>query len=87
MYAGRDEEDTRDDIIFYAMNAYWEPVNMQLPGLPNDMKWKVCANTFVKYEDGQDIEALTEFHYKSTLNIPPRTVIILIAEPPVPETV
>ena len=24
MYAGRDEHDTRDDIVFYCMNAYWE---------------------------------------------------------------
>ena len=23
MYAGRNEEDTEDDIVFYCMNAYW----------------------------------------------------------------
>lgn len=26
MYAGRNEEDTEDDIVFYCMNAYWEPL-------------------------------------------------------------
>lgn len=31
MYAGRNEEDTEDDIVFYCMNAYWEPLVMQLP--------------------------------------------------------
>ena len=82
MYAGRDEEDTKDDIIFYAMNAYWETVTMQLPDLPNGMKWKVCVNTFVTYEDGKNIEALTEFQYKSTLRIPPRTVVVLEAQQP-----
>lgn len=35
MYAGRNEEDTEDDIVFYCMNAYWEPLVMQLPVLPN----------------------------------------------------
>ncbi len=55
---------------------------MQLPELPNGMKWKVCVNTFVTYEDGQDVEALTEFQYKSTLRIPPRTVVVLEAQQP-----
>ncbi|MCM1253502.1 MAG: alpha-amylase family glycosyl hydrolase [Clostridium sp.] len=82
MYAGRDEKDEEDDIIFYAMNAYWEPVIMQLPELPDNMKWKVCVNTFIPYEDGQDVEALTEFQYKSTLKIPPRTVVVLLAQKP-----
>lgn len=33
MYAGRDENDIRDDIVFYCMNAYWETLIMQLPEL------------------------------------------------------
>ena len=80
MYAGRDEKNIRDDIIFYCMNAYWEPLIMQLPELPNGMEWKVCVNTSVEYADGKDFETMTEFYYKKTLNVPARTVIILIAE-------
>lgn len=80
MYAGRDELDTRDDVIFYAMNAYWEPLIMQLPELPIGLQWRVCVNTSVEYEDGLDAELKTEFYYKKTLNIPARTVIVLIAE-------
>ena len=80
MYAGRDEADTKDDIIFYSMNAYWEPLDMQLPNLPNDMRWKVCVNTFEQYEDGKDMGLLTEFNYESKLKLPPRTVVILKAE-------
>lgn len=80
MYAGRSEDDTRDDIIFYAMNAYWEPLIMQLPELPNGLQWKVCVNTSVEYQDGQDVEAYTEFYYKKTLNMTARTVVILVAE-------
>ena len=43
MYAGRDEHDTRDDIVFYCMNAYWETLVMQAPELPNGLQWKVCG--------------------------------------------
>ena len=80
MYAGRDEHDTRDDIVFYCMNAYWETLVMQLPELPNGLQWKVCVNTSVKYEDGRDMESYTEFYYKKTLKVPPRTAIVLVAE-------
>lgn len=80
MYAGRDDEDIRDDIIFYCMNAYWEPLIMQLPELPEGLQWKVAMNTNVEYEDGKDMEAYTEFYYKKSLKVPPRTVIILTGE-------
>lgn len=80
MYAGRDEMDTRDDVVFYAVNTYWETLVMQLPELPNGLQWHVCVNTSVEYADCKDMESSTEFYYKKTLRIPPRTVIILDAE-------
>lgn len=80
MYAGRDERDIRDDVVFYCMNAYWEPLIMQLPELPNGMEWSVCMNTAVAYEDGKDMEACTEIFYKKTVRVPARSVIILTAE-------
>ena len=80
MYAGRDEADEKDDIVFYAMNAFWKPLEMQLPGLPQNMKWKVCINTSVEYEDGKNIEEETEFHFGSKLKIPPRSAVVLVGE-------
>ena len=80
MFAGRDEKNAKDDIIFYGMNADWEPVNMQLPELPAGKKWKVCVNTAVPYKDGLDMEQFTEFAHNSNLRIGPRTVVILTAE-------
>ncbi len=80
MYAGRNQEDTGDDVVFYGMNAYWKPLDMQLPGLPDGMRWRVCVNTFVEYEDGKDIEAETEFQYGSRLKVPPRSAVVLVAE-------
>lgn len=81
MYAGRDAENTADDIVFYCANTYWEPLVMQLPELQQGMQWKVCVNTNAAYYDGMDVEAMTEFYYKRTLRVPPRTVIVLVAEP------
>ena len=80
MYAGRNGEDTRDDIVFYGMNAYWKPLDMQLPCLPEGMRWRVCVNTYVEYEDGKDIEAETEFGFGTKIRIPPRSVVVLAAE-------
>ena len=39
----------RDDIVFYCMNAYWEPLVMQLPVLPNGKHWHVDTNTNAEY--------------------------------------
>ena len=80
MYAGRNEEDTEDDIVFYCMNAYWEPLVMQLPVLPNGKHWHVDTNTNAEYFDGEDFTAKTEFLGVNTIRVPARTTIILVAE-------
>lgn len=79
MYAGRNEEDT-DDIVFYCMNAYWEPLVMQLPVLPNGKHWHVDTNTNAEYFDGEDFTAKTELLGVNTIRVPARTTIILVAE-------
>lgn len=80
MYAGRNEEDTEDDIVFYCMNAYWEPLVMQLPVLPNGKHWHVDTNTNAEYFDGEDFTAKTELLGVKTIRVPARTTIILVAE-------
>ena len=80
MYAGRNEEDTEDDIVFYCMNAYWEPLVMQLPVLPNGKYWHVDTNTNAEYFDGEDFTAKTELLGVNTIRVPARTTIILVAE-------
>lgn len=80
MYAGRNEEDTEDDIVFYCMNAYWEPLVMQLPVLPNGKHWHVDTNTNAEYFDGEDFTAKKELLGVNTIRVPARTTIILVAE-------
>ena len=80
MYAGRNEEDTEDDIVFYCMNAYREPLVMQLPVLPNGKHWHVDTNTNAEYFDGEDFTEKTELLGVNTIRVPARTTIILVAE-------
>lgn len=80
MYAGRNEEDTEDDIVFYCMNVYWEPLVMQLPVLPNGKHWHVDTNTNAEYFDGEDFTEKTELLGVNTIRVPARTTIILVAE-------
>lgn len=75
MYAGRNEEDTEDDIVFYCMNAYWEPLVMQLPVLPNGKHWHVDTNTNAEYFDGEDFTEKTELLGVNTIRVPARTTI------------
>ena len=45
MFAGRDKDDKRDEIIYLAINAYWEKQSVHLPQLPQGMEWKLIVNT------------------------------------------
>lgn len=80
MYAGRNEDNTEDDIVFFALNTYWEPQTIQLPDPPINMDWYVAINTNCEYADGKDFGAFTEIFGPSTFRIAARSAIILIAK-------
>ncbi len=80
MYAGRNADDTDDDLVFYAMNAYWQRLNMQLPDVPEGMYWRVVMNTNMEYEDGKNFMNYTSLWGEQMLQMPPRTMILLVAE-------
>jgi len=80
MFAGRNEQDTGDDLVFYCMNSYWEPLTLQLPSLTNGMQWKVKINTNCEYHDDADFDYMTEKFGPNTVRVPARTTIIFVAE-------
>lgn len=49
LYAGRNRENTGDDIVCLAINAYWEEQEFDLPSLPMYMKWQVEVDTSAVY--------------------------------------
>lgn len=45
LYAGYDRKWGRDDVVYLAVNVYWEDVNIQLPELPKYLDWYAVVNT------------------------------------------
>lgn len=45
LYAGYDRELGRDDVVFLAVNTYWESVEITLPGLPRYLSWYLSVDT------------------------------------------
>lgn len=68
MFAGHKEDGT-EDIVYIAVNAYWEPLKAVLPELPTYLCWKTDVNTFEREK-----EALESNGYQFT--IPERSVLV-----------
>ncbi len=45
MFAGKPKGSYYDDIVYLAMNVYWEDQEFLLPGLPGHMCWRLAVNT------------------------------------------
>lgn len=45
LFAGYDEEEQREDLVYVAVNAHWNAANLTLPDLPEDYCWKIAVNT------------------------------------------
>lgn len=75
MFAGRTDEG-KEDIVYIAINAFWEPRWVTLPKLPVGYYWKMAVNTYEEsfYPSGQD------FPYEG-LETGPRSVAVFYAEP------
>lgn len=46
LYAGRLDDGT-DDVVYMALNSYWEPQEIRLPALPAGLSWGLCIDTSV----------------------------------------
>lgn len=77
MFAGRNITNDKDDIIYIAINAYWEKQYVTLPDLPRGLEWRRVVNTALP--EGQDfIESIDEMpRVGSKIELEPRSVIIL----------
>ena len=45
LYAGYDGERGRDDLVYLAVNPWWEEVWMALPALPEGLSWRMAVCT------------------------------------------
>lgn len=74
MFAGRNEENTEDDIVYVAINAYWEPQTIRLPRLIHNAKWKCVVDTFC---ENSVMPAETKCIMGQTIEVESRTAMIL----------
>ncbi len=48
MFAGSPDRNQDDDVVYLAVNTYWEDVEISLPELPIDKKWYMAVDTYEK---------------------------------------
>ena len=59
-FTGYDKEKGRDDLVYVAVNTYWEDVTITLPSLKGHGAWHLSVNTYGDengrycYPDGED---------------------------------
>lgn len=56
MFAGKNKNSSKNDIIYIAINSFWEKKEFELPNLKNNYSWDTVINTYkdnsiINYED------------------------------------
>ena len=69
-YAGQDR-----DFVFIAYNFHWMPHEIALPGATGEIAWKKILST--DQEENNGFESEGQVLREKTIEIPPRTIIIL----------
>ena len=80
MFAGRKENREGDDVVYLAVNAYWEPVELELPKLPGVMQWRIAVNTAAEGSACFTKDRNRQMVIEEKLRLEPRSVVILLAE-------
>lgn len=75
-FAGYDRKKCKDDLVYVAVNAYWEEVHITLPNLANHGAWYLSVDTYGDengkycYEEGEEIRIDHEYVMK------PRSIVV-----------
>lgn len=75
-FAGYDRKKCKDDLVYVAVNAYWEEVRIILPNLVNHGAWYLSVDTYGDengkycYEEGEEIRIDHEYVMK------PRSIVV-----------
>lgn len=69
MFAGSYDREKPDDVVYIAVNTYWEDVGILLPEVPFGMRWQIEVDTYEKdpiYREPQETDR--------NVNMSPRSV-------------
>lgn len=79
MYAGRSTQDSVDDLVYVALNVFWEEQQVELPNLPDSLQWYLCVDTA-----NETVPVLKDtrkmLHTRKELRIAPRSVMVLVGK-------
>ena len=80
MYAGAaDDSPTKDEIVYFGVNAHWESCDIELPGLPTGYVWKLYVDTG-RSADKVICEHSNILLHDRRIKMQGRSVIALVAE-------
>ncbi len=81
MFAGYDKEKEEDDIVYLAVNPYWESMHIQLPQLYNELIWHLAVDT-ADYAVGKFFYEESEMRMSGNLFLlGARSVAVFVAKP------
>ena len=79
MFAGHDEKQDSEDIVYLAVNPYWESILIHLPKLPKPLQWHLAVDTSLSDTCGCTFEKEQMSHVGNDYLIGARTVVVLTA--------
>lgn len=83
MYCGayaKRENGEKDDDIYVAYNFHWEPRELALPTLPEEMKWKKIIDTSDKSGTGiYEEEQVSVLENQRVITVQPRSIVVLLS--------
>lgn len=79
MFAGHDEKQDLEDIVYLAVNPYWESILIHLPKLPKPLQWHLAVDTSLSDTSGCTFEKEQMSHVGNDYLIGARTVVVLTA--------
>ena len=78
MFAGYDVKKSRDDLIYVAINAHWEPQLLQLPRLPGKLRWHIAVDTALPDAQAVTLDPASMKQPGTALKMTSRSVVVLI---------
>lgn len=79
LFAGRNEDDSKDDVVYLAINVHWEKHQIYLPTLPSHMHWRLAVNTYSETPSECIIPTEQQPIIHNCMDLEPRSVYIFLA--------
>ena len=76
MFAGRKSDNRKDDVVYLAINTYWEKQTIHLPEIAVHCQWKVVVDTWLESGIVKPPVAISN----TVIELQPRSVQILVTE-------